>query len=94
MLDKLHEEERAIWGKKIDAAALWLGALRPLGAWTDAEHVAAWWDARAATLAAKSALAGRRIKLNCCALGKAESLGALRGAARLHPRHRCGVVPR
>ena len=53
MLQKLHEEERAIWGKKIDAAALWLGALRPLGAWSDADHVAAWWDARAATLAAK-----------------------------------------
>ncbi len=54
MLQKLHEEERAIWGKKIDAAALWLGALRPLGAWSDAEHVAAWWDARAATLTAQA----------------------------------------
>ncbi len=58
MLEKLHEEERAIWGKKIDAAALWLGALRPLGAWSDAEHVAAWWDARAATLAAKVGAGG------------------------------------
>lgn len=58
MLEKLHEEERAIWGKKIDAAALWLGALRPLGAWSDAEHVAAWWDARAATLATKVGAGG------------------------------------
>ena len=55
MLEKLHEEERAIWGKKIDAAALWLGALRPLGAWSDADHVGAWWDARAATMQAKAA---------------------------------------
>ena len=53
MLEKLHQEERAIWGKKIEAPALWLGALRPLGAWADAEHVAAWWDARATTLTAK-----------------------------------------
>ena len=62
MLEKLHEEERAIWGKKIDAAALWLGALRPLGAWSDAEHVAAWWDARAATLAAKVGAGGTAVK--------------------------------
>lgn len=58
MLQKLHEEERAIWGKKIDAAALWLGALRPLGAWSDAEHVAAWWDARVATVSAKVGAGG------------------------------------
>ena len=62
MLQKLHEEERAIWGKKIDAAALWLGALRPLGAWSDADHVAAWWDARAATLAAKVGAGGTAAK--------------------------------
>ena len=62
MLEKLHEEERAIWGKKIDAAALWLGALRPLGAWSDAEHIATWWDARAATLAAKVNAGGQPAK--------------------------------
>ena len=62
MLEKLHSEERAIWGKKIDSAALWLGALRPLGAWSDAEHVAAWWDARAATLAAKVGAGGTAVK--------------------------------
>ena len=62
MLEKLHSEERAIWGKKIDASALWLGALRPLGAWSDAEHVAAWWDARAATLAAKVGAGGTAVK--------------------------------
>lgn len=62
MLEKLHEEERAIWGKKINAAALWLGALRPLGAWSDAEHVAAWWNARAATLAAKVGAGGTGVK--------------------------------
>jgi hypothetical protein len=58
MLEKLHQEERAIWGKKIEAPALWLGALRPLGAWAEAEHVAAWWDARAVTLAAKVGAGG------------------------------------
>jgi hypothetical protein len=62
MLQKLHEEERAIWGKKIDAAALWLGALRPLGAWSDADHIAAWWDARATTLAAKVGAGGTAAK--------------------------------
>jgi hypothetical protein len=62
MLQKLHAEERAIWGKKIDSAALWLGAHRPLGAWSDAEHVAAWWDARAATLAAKVGAGGTATK--------------------------------
>jgi hypothetical protein len=49
MLERLYAEERTIWGKKINAPALWLGALRPLGAWADVEHVAAWWDHRAAT---------------------------------------------
>lgn len=62
ILDKLHAEERAIWGKKIDAPALWLSALRPLGAWSDADHVGAWWNTRAAALAAKSAAGGTDIK--------------------------------
>lgn len=43
-LEKLHQEERNIWGKKIDAPALWLSPLRPIGAWSDAEHIADWWD--------------------------------------------------
>ena len=51
MLERLHTEERAIWGKKIDAPALYLGALRPLGAWSDAPHVGEWWDKRAKTAA-------------------------------------------
>jgi hypothetical protein len=55
MLDKLHQEERAIWGKKINAPALWLGALRPLAAWSDAGHVADWWNARQAKQAAQAA---------------------------------------
>lgn len=51
MLERLHTEERAIWGKKIDAPALYLGALRPLGAWSDAPHVGEWWDKRARKIA-------------------------------------------
>jgi hypothetical protein len=46
MLAKLHAAERDIWGKKIDAPALWLSALRPLGAWTDTPHLGEWWTAR------------------------------------------------
>lgn len=53
MLQRLHAEERVIWGRKINAPALWLGALRPLGAWSDAPHVADWWDKRAAKLTEK-----------------------------------------
>jgi len=53
MLDRLHAEERDIWGAKIKAPALWLGALRPLGAWSDAPHVAAWWERRAELLRAR-----------------------------------------
>lgn len=50
MLERLHAEEREIWGAKIKSPALWLGALRPLGAWSDAPHVADWWTLRAAEL--------------------------------------------
>jgi hypothetical protein len=50
MLERLHTEERAIWGAKIKAPAIWLGALRPIGAWSDAPHVGEWWDKRAAEL--------------------------------------------
>jgi len=58
MLDRLHAEERAIWGRKIDHPALWLGALRPLGAWAEADHVGAWWDKRAADHAEKVGAGG------------------------------------
>lgn len=50
MLERLHAEERQIWGAKVKAPALWLGALRPLGVWSDAPHVADWWTRRAAEL--------------------------------------------
>ena len=53
MLERLHAEERQIWGAKIKSPALWLGALRPLGAWSDAPHVADWWTQRAAELQAR-----------------------------------------
>jgi hypothetical protein len=54
MLERLHAEERAIWGRKIDAPALYLGALRPLGAWSDATHVGEWWNRRAQEIMNKS----------------------------------------
>lgn len=53
MLDKLFTEEREIWGAKIKHQAIWLGALRPLAAWSDAPHLQAWWDKRCAEIAAK-----------------------------------------
>ena len=53
MLERLHAEERAIWGRKIDAPALYLGALRPLGAWSDAAHIGEWWNRRAQEIAAR-----------------------------------------
>lgn len=53
MLARLYAEERAIWGRKITAPALWLGALRPLAAWSDVEHVSRWWNDRAANLQEK-----------------------------------------
>jgi len=46
-LERLHTEAPGIWGKKTDAPALWLGALRPLAAWSEQDHVIVWWDARA-----------------------------------------------
>ena len=95
MLQKLHEEERAIWGKKIDAAALWLGALRPLGAWSDAEHVGAWWDARAATLAAKvgAASSGRFRPDGLPAGGTAPKTDHLRPWAKLKAWERAEALP-
>jgi hypothetical protein len=54
MVERLYVEERAIWGRKIDAPAVYLAALRPLGAWSDNEHVAAWWETRAKALSEKA----------------------------------------
>lgn len=48
MLNKLHAEEREIFGAKIKSPAIWLGALQPLGAWSDAPHIGEWWDKRVA----------------------------------------------
>jgi len=48
ILERLHAEERSIWNKSTDHRAIYLGALRPLGAWSDCEHVRDWWEARAA----------------------------------------------
>ena len=46
-LKRLHEAATAIWGAKTQAPPLFLGALRPLGGWYDAPHLADWWDAQA-----------------------------------------------
>ncbi len=48
MLNKIYAEEREIFGAKIKAPALWLGALQPLAAWSDSQNIAEWWDKRAA----------------------------------------------
>lgn len=65
MLERLHTEERDIWGAKIKAPAVWLGALRPLGAWSDSPHLAAWWTQRAETLRARF-LAGEPVDRDKC----------------------------
>lgn len=44
-LKRLYTDERAIYGAKISAPALWLSALRPLTSWTDFPHVADWFNA-------------------------------------------------
>ena len=43
-LTRLYEESEAIWGAKIKAEPLWLGALSPLAAWCDSACVREWWD--------------------------------------------------
>jgi len=43
-LTRLYEEAEPIWGAKIKAEPLWLGALSPLAAWCDSECVRQWWD--------------------------------------------------
>lgn len=53
MLNKIHSEEREIFGSKSKSPALWLGALQPLAAWADAPHIADWWDRRAAEQTAR-----------------------------------------
>lgn len=65
MLERLHAEERHIWGKKIDAPAICLGALRPLGAWSEAPHVVRWWKERAAAAQEKIGL-GEPVNLHHC----------------------------
>lgn len=51
-LERLYAEAPYVWGKKSTAPALWLGALRPLAAWSDQDYVSGWWDARAKRAAA------------------------------------------
>lgn len=55
MLNKIHTEEREIFGAKIKSPAVWLGALQPLAAWSDAPHIGEWWDKRSAELAEQNA---------------------------------------
>jgi len=43
-LTRLYEDAEAIWGAKIKAEPLWLGALSPLAAWCDSACVREWWD--------------------------------------------------
>jgi len=43
-LTRLYEESEPIWGAKIKADPLWLGALSPLAAWCDSACVREWWD--------------------------------------------------
>lgn len=53
MLNRIFAEEREIFGAKSKSPAIWLGALQPLAAWSDAPHVADWWDKRTAANAAR-----------------------------------------
>jgi hypothetical protein len=46
-LRRLHESASAIWGAKSSTPPLWISAFRPLLAWVDDEHVAAWWNEKA-----------------------------------------------
>lgn len=55
MLNRIHAEEREIFGAKIKSPAIWLGALQPLAAWSDAPHIGEWWDKRAVELAEQNA---------------------------------------
>jgi len=41
---RLHQNEKEIWGAKIPAAPLYLSALTPLSAWVDGSSVGDWWD--------------------------------------------------
>lgn len=43
-IKRLYDDERAIYGAKIKYPALWLGALRPLAAWTDFEYLEGWFN--------------------------------------------------
>lgn len=44
-LTRLYEQSGAIWSKP-KAPALWLGALRPLTAWSDQAPLVEWWEER------------------------------------------------
>jgi hypothetical protein len=44
-LRRLHEHAEAIYGARSKAPALWISALRPLAAWVEFDHLAAWWEA-------------------------------------------------
>ncbi len=43
-LSRLRDEWRGIWGSKIKAEPIWLGALSPVGSWVDNSAVADWHD--------------------------------------------------
>jgi hypothetical protein len=43
-LKRMYEQGRGIWGGKIKADPLWLGALRPVAAWCDSPPVVEWWE--------------------------------------------------
>lgn len=50
-LSRLRDEWQGIWGAKINAEPLWLGALAPLGSWVDHSGVGRWFDDKETTKA-------------------------------------------
>ena len=50
-LTRLYDEWSGIWGSKSKSPPLWLGALRPLSSWAEQDHLAEWWDKKAAAAA-------------------------------------------
>ena len=44
-LTRLHEQSDKIWTKS-KSPAVWLGALRPLGSWSDSPAIIEWWNAK------------------------------------------------
>jgi len=45
-LSRLNESSSEIYGGKHKSEPLWLGALRPIGAWCDSPQVVEWWEKR------------------------------------------------